>query len=336
MPTVFRSNSALKLVELSFHFPIFHHARTVLDLAAAPGGFSQVALEQMSLMCYQPTSVREGGGRSDRERRSSSSPLEPLVIAVDQRDIWPLHGLHTIHQLNIQHTGLLHRCVANSLDLASPPGISSSLPSRRRVVDVVLHDGVSVHSGQDDFSVFYAQNQMVLQILRFSCELFTRQSDLNVLPVGDNYRHSQKGRAPEGRHNFAVQAPSACRLPVLPVFFVSKVFRSSQLDLVMEAFRTFFQHVQQYRPSATPASSLETYVIANGFRSHRWREYEEAKRKGPEVFRLWSRHKKWKGRRDVFSLPPSVHDLPRGKQFIWKCVGCQELRFGVSNCPLCS
>lgn len=363
MPTVYRNHSALKLVELSERFPIFHRARTVLDLAAAPGGFSQVAMEQMSLAYHHPTRRNKAScSRNARNDGLPTSVLEPMVIAVDQRGIWPLHGIHRLHQLNIQHTSLLHRCVINSLSSStstSPPrhSFAPSLPSAitgrsPRVVDVVLHDGVSVRSGQDSFSVAYAQNQMVLQVLRFSCELFSREADDHE-PVRRSSPPStyprlvgrsaddaigEAGRMADCRDtNLERGNHSSGRVPALPVFVVSKIFRSSQLDLVMEAFQTFFQHVEQYRPTATPPSSLESYVVASGFRTNYWRQYEDVKRKGTEAFKVWlQRQKKNKYGRDVFSVPPSAHDLPLGKQFVWKCVGCQELRFGSSVCPLCT
>ncbi|CAJ1991250.1 FtsJ-like methyltransferase [Leishmania donovani] len=56
---MYRCQSALKLLEINDRYRIFHRLRpsTVVDLAAAPGGFAQVALELMHLPENAPQSA---------------------------------------------------------------------------------------------------------------------------------------------------------------------------------------------------------------------------------------------------------------------------------------
>lgn len=280
MPSVFRSHSALKLVELDERFNIFRRARatTVLDLAAAPGGFSQVAMERMHCLRMKGMNAMDS--------------LPPMVISVDQRAIAPLHGAHAVVRGNIQDSEGLRRHLDQ---LLSAPSFSPS--GGRRPVEVVLHDGVSVAPGQHAFSLQYAQNQMLLHVLRLSCQLFAEQAPALELDRG--------------------------RPPPLPYVFVSKAFRSSRLQQLLETCQTFFSFAAAHRPTATPSSSTELYIVAYGFRSLRYERYVRESAGGGGK------------RRNLFSFPPLEADLPRGKDFVWRCVGCQQLRSGTAACPRC-
>lgn len=67
----YRSRAAYKLQEIDRKDRIFRPGMTVLDLGAAPGGWSQVAAER----------VKPGG----------------KVVAVDLLELAPLPGVHTLH-----------------------------------------------------------------------------------------------------------------------------------------------------------------------------------------------------------------------------------------------
>jgi 23S rRNA (uridine2552-2'-O)-methyltransferase len=66
----YRSRAAYKLMEIDDRFHLFKKGQRVVDLGAAPGGWSQVAAE-----------------------RTGSSDAEPRVVAVDYLDIGPLPGV---------------------------------------------------------------------------------------------------------------------------------------------------------------------------------------------------------------------------------------------------
>lgn len=401
MPTVYRNFSALKLLDLNNHFRIFErtNARTVLDLAAAPGGFSQVALEEMMLLHYRGErflSVNDNYTahcRSKRQRRVSFdsaykdtylSSLPPLIISVDQRSLHPLYASHSVRlQANIEDTAHLHHlvdgalsctprddkcrgCSTSSLHLLSSPSFF------KRPIQVVLHDGVSVTPGQHSFSVSYAQNQMVMQLLRFSCELFTRQvasscwsNRKECVPFASSISQSFSTSTNRiftppskvGKSAADVKRPcsnlsSTVSFP-LPVIFLSKVFQSSHFPAVLRAFRSFFRDVVVHVPLARCENDLfltkdkktkpplEAYVIGSDFRVDRWLHYLKSKHlrrekprkrchRSPQDF--YSVREKG----DVLSMPPDEEDLPRGKSFFWRCVGCQQLRSGANPCPFCA
>jgi 23S rRNA (uridine2552-2'-O)-methyltransferase len=71
----FRSRSAYKLIEIDDRFGILGPGKRVLDLGAAPGGWSQVAAQ-----------------------RVRSTPEDPLVIAVDMLPMDPIPGVVTLEK----------------------------------------------------------------------------------------------------------------------------------------------------------------------------------------------------------------------------------------------
>lgn len=406
MPTVYRNFSALKLLDIDKRFHIFErtNARTVLDLAGAPGGFSQVALEQMMLLHYHhapsfspkaPTPSEHDFSKKRKVASScfgrdvSLSSLPPLVISVDQRHLHPLHAPHSLRlQANIEDICTLQRLVDAALgnipagDACAPPtGVLSTTglsPPVKRPVEVVLHDGVCVVAGQNSFSVSYAQNQMVLQVLRFTCQFFSHQltsgcwtskiasspslfsaassssQESNSLSSGSfsRSRPLRGTKREDSAHSAANQVPLISFSSQLPVAFVSKVFQSSHFPGVLQAFRTFFNDVAVHTPlirwkndfsstSGTKAmKQLEAYVVANGFRVSKWLQYVKAQRLHGEKQNHRNAQRERSGysqsKRDPLSMPPYEEDLSHGKSFFWRCVGCQQLRFGVAPCPSCS
>ncbi|KEG10071.1 putative FtsJ cell division protein [Trypanosoma grayi] len=147
---MYRCRSAWKLLELDDTYHLFSRGcSTVVDLAAAPGGFAQVALQRMAA--------------------ASAKKPSPVVVAFDQRPIVAMEGLFAVkcdindHVRVMNHTASLLR------------KLQSNNEQMRRSVQVVLHDGVSVVKAQSAFSVTYGQNQMALGALRLSCSLFSSQ-----------------------------------------------------------------------------------------------------------------------------------------------------------------
>ncbi|CCW65407.1 unnamed protein product [Phytomonas sp. EM1] len=303
----YRCQSALKLVELDHKFKIFcrNGCRTVVDLAAAPGGFSQVALEGMN-------KYRD---RHHHRNLDHLSPLKPLVLAVDLRPIEPIADEVRILRCNVLHHRELIRQLRPFLNHsnANPYAATEDIERARsvtqaptpRAVDVVLHDGVSVVAGQHAFSVTYAQNQMVLSALLFACKVFS------FSPFAPSARETAEGDRPRFR-------------PLSGGVFVSKLMHSTHLPKVLTATRRFFRRVHLHKPSACRAESLETYLIAEDFLRPRWETYL----RGFTSFR---------GGRSAnpFSLAPDVGDIAKGMAIVWVCLGCGQTRTSCAPCPTC-
>lgn len=153
---MYRCQSAHKLAELDAKFGIFKRAgcNTTLDLAAAPGGFAQVALERMTAAAAAATVV--------------PARPSPMVIGVDLRPIEPLPGLVTV-RCNILHHHEICKHVRRVMDADQRASTGARGSPRGRAVKVITHDGVSVVQGQRALSVTYSQNQMTLSALQLAC-----------------------------------------------------------------------------------------------------------------------------------------------------------------------
>ncbi|CBZ29122.1 conserved hypothetical protein [Leishmania mexicana MHOM/GT/2001/U1103] len=320
---MYRCQSALKLVEINDRYRIFHRFRpsTVVDLAAAPGGFAQVALELMHLPENAPKSA-----------------LSPMVVAVDQRPIDPMPGLVVVRGNILQHQRIL-RTVQSALSLmrappTSPPRVLSSAHTapQTRCVDMVLHDGVSVVKGQRAFSVTYAQNQMALSSLLLGSKLFQRHGLISDLPT-DAVPHRSSN--PEGLISRSTSAPRSSSA-VLPVCFVSKVLQSDHFAQVLAATQALFCHVQAFKPAASRPESLERYVVATHFQLAAWQRLTSPH--APTVPQNWqrrSKHHRSAASVSLFSMPPALEDCGDAHRIAWNCLGCGRTCMGCQPCLQC-
>ncbi|MFP6688157.1 MAG: RlmE family RNA methyltransferase [Alphaproteobacteria bacterium] len=109
----YRSRSAFKLIELDARFGLFKGAKRVLDLGAAPGGWSQVALERLA-----PGSV---------------------VVAVDVAELEPLAGVSKLQ--------------LDALDRESLPAMQAALGRQADLVLSDMAAPSTGHAGTDHIRV---------------------------------------------------------------------------------------------------------------------------------------------------------------------------------------
>jgi 23S rRNA (uridine2552-2'-O)-methyltransferase len=104
----YRARSAYKLIEIDDRFHLLSPGRRVVDLGAAPGGWSQVAAA-----------------------RVKSTAAHPLVVAVDYLDMDPIPGVIVLKQ--------------DFLDADAPAAIRAALDGQ--LADVVLSDMAAPTTG---------------------------------------------------------------------------------------------------------------------------------------------------------------------------------------------
>ena len=109
----YRSRAAFKLLELDERFALLQGARRVLDLGAAPGGWSQVALAKLN-----PGSV---------------------IVAVDISEVEPLAGVTTLQM--------------DALDPSSVPALRAALGGRADIVMSDMAAAATGHTGTDHLRV---------------------------------------------------------------------------------------------------------------------------------------------------------------------------------------
>ncbi len=109
----YRSRAAFKLIELDARFVLFKGVKRVLDLGAAPGGGSQVALE-----CLAPGAV---------------------VVAVDVAELEPLAGVSKLQ--------------LDALDMESLPAMQAALGGQADLVLSDMAAPSTGHAGTDHIRV---------------------------------------------------------------------------------------------------------------------------------------------------------------------------------------
>ncbi|KAI9908908.1 hypothetical protein PsorP6_014754 [Peronosclerospora sorghi] len=139
-----RSRAAIKLRELNDRFQLFKRGDTVLDLGAAPGGWTQVAVEATA-------------PKSRRKQSTQNQVLLPTVVAVDLQRFSPIEGAAIV--------------VGDFRQAAVRKEVKDAL--RGREVDVVLSDMAPSFSG-----VFLRDSQHQLRLCHNAlkmAELYLRQ-----------------------------------------------------------------------------------------------------------------------------------------------------------------
>ncbi|KAJ3776391.1 ribosomal RNA large subunit methyltransferase J [Lentinula raphanica] len=190
-PLSFRSRSAFKLIEIHDKYDDFllkPDVRVVVDLGAAPGGWSQVVSQLKKpkkpkpippspkpLDSYDPLNID-----ADFETLSSSFPpslSDVKVIAVDRLPMDPIPGVYTLKAdfLHPQTEDMIHALIPNDTSDSSQ-FISLSAPDPLKV-DVVLSDiapnitGVSAVDSEANLQVAEAVFQFAYTHLRTAGEI---------------------------------------------------------------------------------------------------------------------------------------------------------------------
>lgn len=224
-----RSRAAYKLMEIDDKYKFLRPGMRVVDLGAAPGGWSQVSAERVRSLTKDPRQL----GESDAATRSQApedaaadansedSPTEKTdkssashdrhpgqVVAIDYLGVEPLPGVE-LFEMDFMEEGAEERLKAALRDGGA---------------DVVLSDMAAPtvgHKGTDHLRII----SLAEAAAHFACDVLS----------------------PGGA-------------------FLCKVFQGGAERDLLDLLRQRFKTVRHVKPPASRADSAELYVLATGFR----------------------------------------------------------------------
>ena len=238
-----RARSAFKLIQLDEQFDLFNGVTRVVDLCAAPGSWSQVLSrilikgESFGRRAYEERKVREekiiSGDYEAVDMLDESKALKPRdgvkIVAVDLQPMASLEGITTLKG-----------------DITNPDTVS-------RIFSALDPSPADLPSPQNPAHSNTQSNSPPLVDL--------------VLSDG----------APDvtGLHDFDIYIQSSLLFSALNLAirilrpgtgkFVAKIFRAKDCDLIYAQLSCFFQNVSVAKPRSSRASSLEAFVVCEGF-----------------------------------------------------------------------
>ncbi|KAK2734343.1 hypothetical protein FQN55_002799 [Onygenales sp. PD_40] len=256
-----RARSAFKLIQIDEQFDLFAHSdpdsvTRVVDLCAAPGSWSQVLSrvlikgESFGRRAWEEKRRREGratinqGEGDEKTEKPADSPeqdeepstLKPRknvrIVAIDLQPMTPLEGITTL-----------------KADITHP----STIPLLLKALD------------PDQYTDSKADGDNAAPISLTPNNPHPHPVDL-VLSDG----------APDvtGLHDLDIYIQSQLLYAALNLAigvlrpggkFVAKIFRGRDVDLIYAQLKTVFEKVSVAKPRSSRASSLEAFVVCEGF-----------------------------------------------------------------------
>lgn len=260
-----RARSAFKLIQIDEQFDLFAHAdpdsvTRVVDLCAAPGSWSQVlsrvlikgesfgrrawlekrrrdkrALEKLEKDVKTTETNEENGEDTENESAILQPRKNVKIVAIDLQPMAPLEGI-TMMKADITHP--------------------STIPLLLRALDPEYYEGES------------EKHDTTIETTTTTTKLPSRHPHPVDLVISDG--------APDvtGLHDLDIYIQSQLLYAALNLAigvlrpggkFVAKIFRGRDVDLLYAQLRTVFEKVSVAKPRSSRASSLEAFVVCEGF-----------------------------------------------------------------------
>lgn len=228
-----RARSAFKLIQLDEQFDLFDGVTRVVDLCAAPGSWSQVL--SRVLIRGESFGRRAWQEKYEREQKIIHGEILGEDEKSKERVLNPREGVRIV-AVDLQPMSSLEGITTLKGDithLTTIPRISQALDPETYNPD--LSDSVSnpvdlvLSDGAPDVTGLHDLDIYIQSQLLYSA----LQLALRVLKPGGK--------------------------------FVAKVFRGKDIDLIYAQLRCFFSTVHCAKPRSSRASSLEAFVVCEGF-----------------------------------------------------------------------
>jgi tRNA (cytidine32/guanosine34-2'-O)-methyltransferase len=228
-----RARSAFKLLQLDQEFDLFSNVSRVVDLCAAPGSWSQVLSR---VLIKGETFGREAWEDELARNRQEVFAIKPPVSNVrnEGRKREPRENVRIV-AIDLQPMSPLEGITTIKADITHP----STIPLLLKALDPDTHDPSNTS----------AENRVDL-VLSDGAPDVTGLHDLDI------YVQSQL--------LFAALNLAICVLKPGGKF-VAKIFRAKDVDLLYYQLRLMFEKVTVAKPRSSRASSVEAFVVCEGF-----------------------------------------------------------------------
>lgn len=227
-----RARSAFKLLQLDSQFHLLNNngkpLTRVVDLCAAPGSWSQVLSKTMYAEYNQRLAIYKEY-LEQKSKLTSESEINELKskYSVTEEPEEP-----KIVSVDLQPIAPIPGIITLQADITHPKTISKILDLfGGKPADLVISDGAPDVTGLHDLDE-YIQAQLIYSALQLATSL---------LKKGD-------GNKPGGA-------------------FVAKIFRGRDIDLLYAQMGRLFQHVSCAKPRSSRSSSLESFIVCQGYQS---------------------------------------------------------------------
>lgn len=230
-----RARSAFKLIQLDEQFDLFNGVTRVVDLCAAPGSWSQV----LSRVLIKGESFGRRAWEEKRERERKIVLGEEVSEGREQQEsgLKPREGVKIV-AVDLQPMASLEGIITLKGDITHP----STIPRILQALDPETYkpDEGAGESGSNPVDLIISDGA----------------PDVTGLHDLDIYIQSQ-----------LLYSALNLALKILKPGgkFVAKVFRGRDVDLIYAQLRCFFTSVHCAKPRSSRASSLEAFVVCEGF-----------------------------------------------------------------------
>lgn len=238
-----RARSAFKLIQLDEQFNLFSGVTRVVDLCAAPGSWSQVLSrvlikgESFGRRAWEEKQKRHGdivpGGVEEKEGDGHQYTLEEMQVK--KGELRPKKDVKIV-AVDLQPMASLEGITSLKGDITTPSTVTRILQA--------LDPDTYVDDAEDSGS------HPVDLVLSDGAPDVTGLHDLDIY-IQSQLLYSALNLA------LRILKPGGK--------FVAKVFRGKDVDLIYAQLKCFFTSVHCAKPRSSRASSLEAFVVCEGF-----------------------------------------------------------------------
>ena len=236
-----RARSAFKLIQLDEQFDLFSGVTRVVDLCAAPGSWSQVLSrvlikgESFGRRAWEENQNKASKNLPDGIEEKEHGQRDGGVKREIKRELRPRKDVRIV-AVDLQPMAGLEGITSLKGDITTPSTVTRILQA--------LDPDTYVDDAEDSGS------HPVDLVLSDGAPDVTGLHDLDIY-IQSQLLYSALNLA------LRILKPGGK--------FVAKVFRGKDVDLIYAQLRCFFTNVQCAKPRSSRASSLEAFVVCEGF-----------------------------------------------------------------------